>query len=288
MRVLITGATGLLGATLGPALERRGHVVIRHGRRAGDVQGDLAAPRTAATILAAVNPNAVINLAASTNVDECQANPHFAYLQNTHVVENIAAVIEAVGGDCHLVQISTDHLYDGAGPHAEDGVHLVNYYAFSKYAGELAAARVSGTIVRTNFFGPSGAGGRQSFSDWIVGALRRRETVQVFDDVLFSPISMSVLSDFLGLIVERGVRGTFNVGCRDGMSKAQFCFALAETLGLRTDTMHHAMSTDRPNAAPRPKDMRMNCDRFQERLGVQLPALRQEIESMRSHYCAGA
>jgi dTDP-4-dehydrorhamnose reductase len=288
MRVLITGATGLLGATLAPALELRGHVVVRHGRRAGDVRGDITVPDVVEQLVAGERPGAVINLAALTNVDQCESDPNAAFLQNTRIVENLANAIETRGNGCRLLQVSTDHVYDGVGPHGEEAVHLVNYYAFSKYAGERAAARISGTIVRTNFFGPSQASGQHSFSDWIVGALTRRETVRVFDDVFFSPLSMAALSGYIAHMMESGVPGTFNVGSRDGMSKAQFCFALAAALGLPTDTMHHALSTDRAHAARRPKDMRMNCDRFQERFGVQLPSLQQEIESMRSHYHAGA
>ena len=72
-----------------------------------------------------------------------------------------------------MIHISTHQLYDGPSPHPEADVHLKNCYAFSKSAGELAVAGEASTVLRTNCFGRSLRPGRASFSDWLVGALRR-------------------------------------------------------------------------------------------------------------------
>lgn len=287
-RVLLTGSTGLLGCALGPALESRGYSVIRHGRRAGDLKGDLTDERVTAEVIAQANPDCTINLAALTDVDQCEQHPRAAYLQNTRVVENLVAAMRALPKPCHLLQISTDQIYDGPGPHGESDVALTNYYGFSKYAGELAAGGLPSTVFRTNFFGRSDCSGRKSFSDWIVGALQRREQVRVFEDVWFNPLSIARLSEFVCLALERRIPGVFNLGSKDGMTKADFCFALARLLGLPTEGMQRVSCRTAGLRAYRPTDMRMHCGRFEGAFGVVLPTLAQEIESMKRYYHADA
>jgi dTDP-4-dehydrorhamnose reductase len=283
-RVLVTGAMGLLGCSLGAALESHGWDVIRHGRHRGDVIGDLTDARIASGIVAQSHAECVVNLAALTDVDRCEVHPREAYALNTRVVENLVEAIRRLSNAPHLIQISTDQIYDGPGPHGEDDVTLTNYYGFSKYAGELAAKGVSSTVLRTNFFGRSRCSNRNSFSDWIVGALNRGESVQVFEDVYFSPLSLDRLAYFIALAVDRRVAGVFNLGSRQGMSKADFCYALADSLNLATATMSRAKSSERVLRAYRPKDMRMDCERFETAHGVVLPTLQQEIESMKRYY----
>lgn len=282
-RILVTGATGLLGMSLAPLLARRGHTVLRHGFRAGaDVQADLRERGATASMLDAAQPDVVINLAALTNVDTCEADPHAAYQLNTASVENLAHWLRGRAGK-HLLHISTDMLYDGTGPQREDAIAVRNTYAFSKVAAEIAAGAVSSTVLRTNFFGRSLCPGRASFSDWLAGALRARTPITVFEDVLFSPLSINTLCDMIARVAERRPAGVFNLGSREGMSKADFAFALADALGLDSGAMTRGRSGAALKAY-RPKDMRMDSGLFEQTMGLQLPALIDEIHSLRSDY----
>jgi dTDP-4-dehydrorhamnose reductase len=283
-RVLVTGATGLLGCTLSRYLQEHQWQVVRHGRRGGDLIGDLADAGTADRTIAEANAESVVNLVALTDVDRCEMYPQEAFLQNTRVVENLAAAITRGGAASYLLQISTDQVYDGPGPHVEQQVLPSNYYTFSKYAGELAAAQAPSTILRTNFFGASECAGRASFSDWIVRALRRQDQVRVFTDVWFSPLSIERLCAMICLVLERRILGVFNLGSRGGMSKAQFCYAIADLLGLPTTSMTRTALSAAALRAHRPRDMRMICDRFERSFGVTLPTLEQEIASMEEYY----
>ena len=285
-RILVTGATGLLGMSLAPLLAQRGHTVLRHGFRAGDDAGlqraDLRDRAATAAMLDAAQPDVVVNLAALTNVDTCEADPHAAYQLNTASVENLAHWLRGRAGK-HLVHISTDMLYDGPGPHRESGITIRNTYAFSKVAAEIAAGAVPSTVLRTNFFGRSRCPGRASFSDWLAGALRARTPVTVFDDVYFSPLSINTLCAMIARVAEDKPAGVFNLGSREGMSKADFAFALADALGLSTDAMARGQSGAALKAY-RPKDMRMDSSLFEHTMGLQLPALIDELHSLRSDY----
>jgi dTDP-4-dehydrorhamnose reductase len=288
-RVLVTGSTGLLGSSLLPALADGGHEVLRlrHGdARVGqdEFSADLSEYAALAPAVAAAAPEIIVNLAALTNVDECERDPIAAYTSNTRIVENLARWIESSAPAVHLIQVSTDQLYEGTGPHSEEHVRPVNYYAFSKLGGELAALRVDATVLRTNLFGRSRAPGRASLSDWLVAVMTRREPARVFDDVLFSPLSLDSLARYLELAVRRRISGVFNLGSRGGMSKAEFAFRLARTLGMRTDLLTRTVSTTANFAARRPLDMRMQCSRFEREFAVTLPTFDSEIESMRQVY----
>ena len=153
--ICIVGGTGMLGATLVPSLRDLGHKVVCFSRKSKDEEAmvvDYSNHDSLERALDACNPSFVINLAALTNVDECEKNPHLAYSANVRIVEILSGWIRK-STSCHLIQISTDHVYDGTGPHVEEKIKIVNYYGFSKYSGELAASLVPSTILRTNFFG---------------------------------------------------------------------------------------------------------------------------------------
>lgn len=271
----------MLGASLCPVLEASGFKVTTQGR-SGPVGAvcDLTSARDTGTMLDRVRPEIIVNLAALTSVDRCEEAPNEAYRANVKTVENICRWIARNGG-AKLVHISTDQVYDGPGPHEEQQVTLTNYYAFSKYAAELAVHAVEGTSLRTNFFGHSRRQGRQSLSDWLLGALRDKTSINVFTDVMFSPLSLNTLCALIADIAARPVGGVFNLGSRDGMSKADFAYAIAALYGLGTDTMTRAKSGTVKLKAYRPGDMRMNCSLFERTYGVRLPMLAEEIKRLK-------
>lgn len=230
-------------------------------------------------------PDCVINLAALTNVDTCESDPHSAYLLNVLSVENLCRWIREERSECHLIQISTDQLYDGVGVHVESDISIKNSYAFSKIAAEIAAASVPSSILRTNFFGRSHCSDRLSFSDWLYQGLQQALPLKVFEDVLFSPLSIHSLVDYIEQVVQKRPVGVFNVGSRNGFSKADFAFSFAETVGLSTQNLQRAKSSEVATLiAYRPKDMRMNSAQFESVMGLRMPELIDEITSLRSEY----
>ncbi len=285
-RILLLGSTGMLGHTLRPFLDFHGYNVITHGRsNHAQHQVDITDLAEANKLLDTVKPDIVINLVGLTNVDFCETEKNKAYLTNIKAVENIAAWIKNAKVSSHLIQISTDQVYDGHDLHAEDHVTLTNYYAFSKYAGELAAASVSSTIIRTNFFGRSHCEKRESLTDWLYDSLSNDKEIKVFDDIFFNPVSMDALASIIKLVVQKKPKGIFNVGSALGMSKADFAFSFADELNLSTARMLRT-SSDQVTFLKtyRPKDMRMDCRRIESELGIKLPGLHDEIKRVACEY----
>ena len=271
-KILVTGSTGLLGSTLVPYLKYRGYNVVTLARTGlADFYIDLAKGHKCNELLTQIQPSLIINLVGLTNVDLCQEQPNAAYLANILTVENLSAWMLQSGVNCHLVHISTDQVYDDIGPHAESQVCLKNDYALSKYAGELAASRVSSTILRTNFIGRSKTSNRISFTDWLYSSLISGTPIQVFNDIVFSPLSMRSLAEMIELIIEKKPVGIYNLGSLRGMSKAEFSFAFAEYLGLSTSSLRRIDSSQTTFLkAYRPKDMRMLCSKIENAMSIKL------------------
>jgi dTDP-4-dehydrorhamnose reductase len=285
-RVLVTGASGMLGTSLVPVLASSGYEVVRHGRSgAADVNCDLSKCTETSEMLDAVRPDIILNLVALTNVDQCEEQVQLAYLVNVRSVENLAAWQNHPDNkQCRLVHISTDQVYDGAGPHAEDDVVITNTYALTKYAAEIAASKSAATILRTNFFGQSRLDGRKSFSDWLLDSLVSQNSIKTFTDVLFSPLSIQTLGEMILRVLARPVEGVYNLGSREGMSKSDFAFMLADIFGLDNSCMTRALSSEVNFSAYRPLDMRMDSTRFETAYDIELPTLASEIRKLRNDY----
>lgn len=287
--VIVFGASGLLGASLVPVLRTRGYTVLAQSRGPGaDLCLDPSNRTEVADVLALHRPVAVVNLVAATNVDQCETQTELAWQANAGVVAAIAEGIHALGNAPaarpHLVHISTDQVYDGPGPHAEDEVHPINVYGLTKYTGELLAERVGATILRSNFYGRSRCVGRVSFSDWLVRSLREKTPITVFDDVKFSAIHIGTLCEFIARSIELRPAGIFNAGCRDGISKAGFALALAHALGLPTDNVKVGSSADAALKARRPVDMTLQVARLEAVLNLQCPNMLNEIQHTAKEY----
>jgi dTDP-4-dehydrorhamnose reductase len=289
-RFLITGATGLLGAFLVPFVRASGGDVSTHGRSGNvDFSFDLTDDLLIRRMLIEVKPQVIVNLVGLTSVDKCEEDLDLAYRINVKTVENLVGMLKKIHSTAHFIQISTDQIYDGTGPHLENQVTIRNHYAMTKYAGELVSACIPSTILRTNFFGRSKLEKRKSLTDWLFNSLKNGEQIQVFDDVSFNPLSMHSLAKMVCLVAEKKPIGIYNLGSRSGFSKADFAFVFAESLKLPTACMSRAHSANmKILKAYRPKDMRMNCSKIEKELGIELPNLVDEIKSVAREYAEAA
>lgn len=285
-KVLVTGATGLLGSRLVPLLQTRGHLVTQLGHtHLTQINADLVSYEQTVRALDQARPEVIINLTALTNVDRCETHPQEAYLLNVKPVENLSSWMQSTSRPCHLIQISSDQLYDGPGPHAEGELTIRNHYAVSKLAGEFAAGIENSTILRTNFVGRSLREGRTSFTDWLYDALRSRTPINVFDDVMFSPLAINTLCDCIERSIVERPKGVYNLGSREGMSKADFAFSFAVAVGLPTKALVRSNSSAVATlAARRPTDMRMQCEKFEKRMVLKLPRLIDEVQVIARDY----
>jgi len=285
--VIVLGAYGLLGESLCACLTERGYVVARQGRREGaNLRCDPRDVSALARAIREINPSAIVNLIAATNVDACEEDPRSAYTANVAPLEALEAAIQGLDWAVHphIVHVSTDQLYDGPGLHVEHVHAPVNVYALSKLAGEFVAERLGATTLRTNFFGRSRSADRQSLSDWVVSSIRRGDRITVFDDVFFSAWHINTLCGVIGDAIALRAPGVFNAGSTNGMSKADFAIELARVLNLDIGTMGIGKSTAARFKARRPLDMRMDVSLFERTFRTVAPTMLSQIYITASEY----
>jgi len=285
-KILILGATGMLGSSFikNPILEKF-QVFTQSKSGPAEFKLDLCNMDDVTKMLVQIKPDFIINFTGLTNVDFCEQNPDLAYQYNTRIVENLSAWIKSSGINTKLIHISTDQVYDGDGPHEENKVSLRNYYAFSKYSGEIAASQVNSLIFRTNFFGISNHPSRRSFSDWIYNSLISGSEIKVFNDVKFNPLSMRTLCDILGKSIYSNNSGVYNLGATSGMSKAEFALYFAKKLKMNSDIFKCISFKEFQSLlAYRPKNMITNVSSFENDFDLKLPSLEDEIKFVAEEY----
>ena len=117
-----------------------------------------------------------------------------------------------------------------------------------------------------------------------MSSLSEGKKITLFNNILFNPISINSLVDILVQIISSNNFGLYNLGSKNGMSKAEFGLKLAESLNLSTKNIS-VDSDDKSNLfAYRPKDMRMNCDKFEKSFKINLNSLESELDILRSNY----
>jgi dTDP-4-dehydrorhamnose reductase len=280
----VTGGTGLLGGVLCPYLKAQGREVIVHGGRSGEVAFDLADGEIARNYLSRLKPGFILNLVGLTDVDGCERDVEAAYRGNVRSAEVLTEWVGEHPSATRLIHISTDQVYDGPGEKKESEVTIRNVYALSKLCAEKTVASVGATVLRTNFFGKSPVPHRSSLSDTFFKVFSTGAPVKLFNDIYFSPLSMRTLSAMLLKVVDRPVPGVFNLGSREGMTKADFGLQLAAVFGFSTEHAQVVESTSAALLARRPKDMRMSVAKFERDFDVRLPLLEEEIRLLRSEY----
>mgnify|MGYP000143655878 CR=1 FL=1 len=283
MKFLVMGAYGLLGSRLCPVLEAKGHKVFKQGRRpAADHKADPRDLSAVQRLLAIIQPDVVINLNALTSVDRCEDAPGEAYLANVRIVEVLVKALAKC--PAYLLQVSTDQVYSGNGPHDETNPQPCNVYALSKYAGELACHGVRSGIFRTNLVGRSLTSDRMGFTDWLHQAFTQQEPLTLFDDVWFSPVHMDQLSLALERAATLRPAGVFNLGASTGASKAHFALEFARALGLDSSSAAVGKLADMSLRAPRPLDMRLDVSAFEQTMGWSLPNMDEVIAAAAADY----
>jgi dTDP-4-dehydrorhamnose reductase len=283
-RLLITGSTGLLGATLVLAAAKR-HEVIAGCRQpmidfrdAESVPLDLKDEGAMAAAVSALRPTVIVHCAAATHVDQCEDCPEMAMEVNVEGTASLARAAASVGA-C-LVYVSTDSVFDGrhGGYTEEDIPHPLNVYARSKWLGELAVQKEAPdhVIVRTNLYGWNVAP-KESLGEWILGRLRSGERISGFQDVVFSPLLVDDLVDMLLAIIGSTVRGVYHLSARDAVSKFDFARCLARQFGLDQELVIAGSVSSARLRAPRPLLTSLNPAKAEAALGRAMPTVEEGL-----------
>ncbi len=274
MKLLVTGARGMLGQAVVAEAAARGHEVDARGRSALDVT-DADAVRRA---LDASGPDAVVNCAAWTDVDGAETAEEDARAINATGAGNLARACAATGA--FLVHVSTDYVFDGASKRGEawvesDPVSPLGAYGRTKLEGEglVQAAGEDHAIVRTAWlFGPGGS----NFVDTMRRLGAERDELQVVADQVGCPTFTGHLAEALLTVAERRSPGIHHAAGGGACSWFDLALATFEATGTRVRVM--PVTTESfPRPAARPAWSVLGSERAD---AVRLPDWR---EGLRAH-----
>jgi dTDP-4-dehydrorhamnose reductase len=258
MRILVTGATGLVASRLCRLLRASSeHTLITHSRQPGaDVVCELVDSYECAMVFEKLRPDLVINPAGMTDVDACERAPRLAEAANVVVVRNLALAAQNYGA--RLLHVSTDYVFDGeAGPYSEDARPTPRgVYARTKYEGELEALARGFPVARTAVvYGWPPEGGRLNFGAWLVTKLRAGERVRLFSDQLISPTWAESAAQML---IEVGTKhatqkAVWHLSGAEVLDRVSFGRKLCDVFGLDASLIDAVPMAEVAMPTPRPK-----------------------------------
>lgn len=294
MRILITGASGLLGINL--ALEAaKQHTVFGQVNRNTirtsafiSLKTDLLLPGAVEYLLEAAQPDWVIHCAALANLEACEKDPELARELNTEVPRKLADLCRE--GGARMLHVSTDAVFDGkSGGYTEtDLPNPLGTYARTKLQGEhaVAGAYPGAIIARVNLFGWS-LSGRRSLAEFFYNNLSEGKRVMGFTDVFFCPLLVNDIAGIFVRMLEREMSGVYHVLSRDSLSKYDFGVAIARRFGFDPELISPTSVKDAGLEAARSPNLTLKVDKLIHDLGEVLPTVSTGVDRFYALYQQG-
>ena len=281
--ILLSGSNGLLGTVLKKHFDQKKITYTTIGRSNCDFNGNIQDNSFVEKTIKMIEPSVFINLAAITDVDYCETNQEVAYKINTEFPSLVSRTLDLRRKSYYIIHVSTDQIYDGLGPHDETFVKPINYYSKTKLETDRMLLNYNSISLRTNFFGKS-YNNKLSFSDKIYSSCINNSVLNVFNDVYFSPVSFTTILNVFENLLKKNLKGIYNLGTKEGMSKAEFALYFCEYLNLNSANIIGNPQNKVNLIAKRPKDMRLNSKKLEKDLGIQFKNLKDEIKSIKDDY----
>lgn len=282
-KVLITGASGMLGATLSHLWKKKYHIFATGN---SDFSENTAAlykvfdlkNKDYKALCDWAQPDVIVHCAAITNNEYCEKHIDQAFEVNSRSVEKFVKFAP----HARLIYISTDAVFPR-------GSHMVNEttrtapissYGKSKEAGEQYALSSSSTntIIRTTIVGKNINAQRKGFVEWIISSVQNGVSVPLFDDVIFTPISIWHFARELEWIVDNHPPRILHIVGGEIISKYEFGYKLCKELNLNTSLIKKESIMNTPFASSRSLDQTLDSSYYTLLSGRKLPTVKETVK----------
>ena len=299
MRILVTGASGLLGINLALEASREHSVyglVNDHPLSSAAcssagfqvVQADLLVPGAAQRLLEQIEPDWVIHCAALANLDACEADPARAQQLNSEVPRQLALLVARSGA--RMLHVSTDAVFDGQqGSYREQDLpNPVGVYSRTKLEGEWAvlAEDSSAIVARVNLFGYS-LSGKRSLGEFFLYNLMAGKQVMGFTDVYFCPLLANHLAQIFLRMLALRLNGLFHVVSSECLTKYDFGMRLARLFSLPESLIQPTSVAQGGLKAARSPNLSLRTDKLTQALGAPPPSIETGLEAFYQLYQQG-
>jgi dTDP-4-dehydrorhamnose reductase len=296
MKILITGANGLLGQHLVKILLAKNYQVFATGKgehrlaftqneRYSYHEMDIADGNSVSKVMSSVQPEVVIHAAAMTQVDDCELNPQQCERTNVQGTANV--LMESELNSQHFIYISTDFVFDGEkGNYAEeDELKPISYYGFTKMQAEaiVQTSEIAWSIVRTCLvYGNVLQGTRSNIISWVRDNLQQGKNIRVVSDQFRTPTYVEDLAKGILLIIEKKAKGIYHLSGKDLLTPYDIAQQTADLLHLDKNKIEKVDASTFTQPGKRPLKTGFRIEKARQDLGYEPISFKEGLQRILS------
>ena len=283
-RYLVFGASGFLGSRIFEVLSGR-YDTFGTFHNATMLQSDkmrkvnLSKEAEMLSVIEQIKPSHIINCSGLTNVEKCELLPEASWKLNSEIPFRLAKISADL--KIRFIHISTDHFGSPKNaPRTElDLSYGINQYGFTKIMAEklVLSGNPESLVLRTNFFGNSN-GKNESLLNFAMSCIQNGIQIDGFDDVIFSPVSIGQICQFLTSQRIEGATGILNFASDKPLSKYDFMILVAKAMGRPEAKIVRASIESSKLTVKRPNYLALNPSRLYQELDFSLPEIEEMID----------
>lgn len=284
MRLLITGASGLLGKKLMKILSNEHQVFGTYSTHemGGLLKLDLAKKENIKRVIEKVMPQVVIHTATITDVDYCERKKNEAW--NVNVDGSFYLVTLCKKKDIRLVYISTDYIFSGKNsPYMEDDTpHPINFYGQTKLEAEnlIRKTLLGHVIIRPSIlYGYNDADDKPTFPIQVLVALRNNQRVSVDDYRIKYPTWIDDIANGICQLLATDKTGVFHFSNKEPMTRYEWALKIADVFGYSHKNILRESKSKEKHDSLRPYNIELVSTR---ELGIKFAKVKKGIEMIKS------
>ncbi|GJJ76460.1 dTDP-4-dehydrorhamnose reductase [Entomortierella parvispora] len=269
MRVLVTGASGLLGRAVAAEFKNAGHEVIgiAFTRAKGDLKKlDLEDSAAVEAFIDEEKPDVIVHCAAERRPDVVEKNPEGAKNLNVQVPRLLAELTNDRG--ILLIYISTDYVFDGTSPpyDVRDKPHPLNLYGQTKYDGEVEIKKFNPAAILLRvpiLYGATEYNG-ESAVNILIDSVKQGKSGSMDHYAVRYPTNVAdvarVIKDLsLKVRLEKVfISGVLHFSGEEKFTKYEMCEVIAQVLGTSVDHLQANASAPANASTTRPYDCHLS------------------------------
>ena len=285
-RLLITGASGLLGNKIVELARRDYKVVPLHSTRPlhfDSLKLDITDQKQVSDLFSRLEPDVVIHTAAETNVDRCEIRKELAQKINVEGTRNIAVACSKT--DAKMIYTSTDYVFNGEKwlYTEEDTPNPINHYGVTKLGGENQAKKLpkNYVILRTSVL-YGWHPWKQNFVTWVINSLEQKKEISIVADHFNTPTLADNLTEIIIEVMQKDLQGLYHASGSQRISRYEFAQQIAKTFNLDHDLIKPIkMSQIFAWKAKRPKDSSLDTNKIKGLLKTKLLNINEGLKKMK-------
>lgn len=293
MKILLTGASGLLGHAYAQAAIQRGHDVIALYNSTPPtasglhrtLQMDLTNPNQLTSLVLEQWPDAIVNCAAISSPAEVDAQPDLAEKINVTLPRRLAQVSTHIGA--RLIHISTDMVFDGHSEEAYRSTDMpmpTNLYGQTKLMAErevLEHNPEDPVVLRIPILMGNSPSGQRSPHEKIIRAIENGETLKLFCDEIRQPCSADNVADLMVELSERrDLHGIFHWAGNETLSRFEMGQRILKHFGLPLNAVKSVCKSDDPDFANRPSKLTFNLHPLVNKVKTRTVSFDEQLEAL--------